>query len=274
MRSQIFIKWCCVAVLPGLISAGIQAKSIREPRDYLVPPSATLGKPSVPAGRTLPTLTLLNETLNFDCNHQNCRVEATYRIQADTTADLAFDFMLPTKTQVSSRVGGVAVQTQLTANGSWEYKHNEYGLWFIYFYGVNSYTTYRARFSGHLVKGTNEIKVNYSQPLGLAEDGYVDYFSSGSRYIEILVYELAPLKTWRLANNFTMNITVTTPRQRPARDGTGWYASWFTRRTIDCKLPEMTISRTADKVIYQARLKRNFPNYLGCQMGDSDLSRG
>lgn len=260
MPSQTFIQWCCCTVLTCLVSASVQA-NMRAPNNALEPPSAALNKPS--AQSALPALTVLNENLNFDCDYQHCRVEAIYRIQAASAATLTFDFILPTQSKVNAMVGGATVSTQLQQDGNWRYDRSEPRLG--QYFPDTSFPLYRARFNGHLTAGVNEISVRYLQPLGQSERTY-GYFTQ-SRFVEILTYELAPLKTWRLADNFTMNITLTTPRKRPDRDG--W--SLFNRRSVDCALPGQKVVKQADKWVYQARLGRNFPNRLLCLIGDDDL---
>lgn len=260
MHSQKFIKYCCCTVLISLLPAGVLA-NMRAPNNAPLPPSAALNQPS--SASALPVLTVLNENLNFDCNYQDCQVEAIYRIQAASAATLTFDFILPAQTKVDAVVGGIVVPTQLEQDGHW--RADESAQPMGHYFREKSFPLYRASFNGHLTVGINEVKVQYIQPLGRAERAY-GYFTR-SRFAEVLTYELAPLKTWHLADNFTMSITLSTPRKRS--EGSGWIL--FNRRSVNCALPGQKVVKQADKWVYQAQLGHNFPDRLICLMGDEDL---
>ena len=123
----------------------------------------------------------------------------------------------------------------------------------------------RALFNGRLVEGSNTVNVRYIQPLSILEARY-GYFVS-SRFVEHFLYILEPLKEWKLAENFALDLKVSTLRKRADRDP--W--KLFKRRSISCSLPGGEVSRENGRVVYRNRVGREFPDFLVCVMGDRDL---
>lgn len=125
---------------------------------------------------------------------------------------------------------------------------------------------YQALFNGNVFAGKNIITVKYQQPFMLHEYDY-GYFTDG-RFVEYFTYYLGPLKEWQLAEDFSLEISISSLRERPERDG-GW--SLRRARSIDCQLPGQVVENDSDNLNLRVNIGRDFPDTLTCKMGDSDL---
>lgn len=125
---------------------------------------------------------------------------------------------------------------------------------------------YQAVFSGNIRTGMNILNIKYRQPLTILERSY-GYFTD-SRSIEQFTYQLGPLKEWALADNFSLQVTLSSLRKRPERDG-GW--SLMKSRAIDCLQPGQVQEHDSDHLNLMLTFGKSFPDTLVCQVGDSDL---
>lgn len=214
-------------------------------------------------------LKVLGETLLFDCDEEKCDVDAIYTIKADSPLDLSFEFILPVQTKVSAWVAGRKAAADTTPFGEWRNDDDDPRVPADYQnYHSGSRLIYRATFQGRLDAGTNRVEVRYAQPLGDIEADY-GYFSTKSRWIKVFGYELKPLKEWSLAEDFALDIFVSMPSRSP--DESIWSSIFSEKRSIECFMPDATITKQDDKIVYSVRRGRDFPDRLVCQMGDQDL---
>ncbi|UYZ84654.1 hypothetical protein MTZ49_03560 [Entomomonas sp. E2T0] len=233
------------------------------------PPSSVLKAPQVDSANmennSLPNLEVLQETLKINCDHYQCQVNAAYHVNTKEKEALKFEFILPIDTKVTATINTVAVTTNVTMDNTYRFQEDEISSMSRF---ENSFQVYKADFSGTLQKGDNIIEVNYIQPLSILEADY-GYFIS-SRFVENFIYILAPLKEWKLADNFVLNVEVSTVKKRPDRNP--W--SLFKSRAINCSLTNGKTTKENGKVVYRNKLTKEFPNNLICTMGDSDLLKG
>lgn len=233
--------------------------NMRAPDNYWPGSSSALSKA---AG-----LKVLGETLLFDCGEESCDVDAIYTVQADRPLDLTFEFMLPVQTTVNAWVAGHKVPTDTLPFGGWRNDRDDPRVPRTYGRHDESRPIYRAIFQGRLDAGANRVEVRYVQPLGADEAAY-GYFTT-SRWIRVFGYELKPLKEWSLAEDFALDIFVSTPRTPPGESA--WSSIFSKKRSIECFMPNPAIIEQDDKIVYSVRLGRDFPDRLICQMGDRDL---
>lgn len=248
----------CLFLLGVVLSCPVPVlANLRAPTVLWLAPSGAL---SSAAG-----LEVLGETLDFDCDEEQCRVMAVYEVQASQPLSLGFEFLLPVQTAVNARVAGHPAATELTPAGHWTPDQEDARLpgrrW------GRELPLYRASFQGELSAGVNRIEVSYIQPLGRYEARY-GYFTT-SRWLSFFLYELQPLKEWTLARDFVLDISVSMPR-RPAGEGL-WFSLFATPRAIECFMGEATVTREGERIVYRARRGREFPDHLVCQLGDHDL---
>lgn len=240
--------------------------NLRAPMRDWQPPSSVLKAPQVDSANkendSLPSLEVLQETLKINCDHYQCQVNAAYHVNAKETEALKFEFILPIDTKVTTTINTVEAITNVTMDDVYHFQEDEVSSMSRF---ENSFQVFKADFSGTLQKGDNIIEVNYIQPLSILEVDY-GYFIS-SRFVENFIYILAPLKEWKLADNFALNVEVSTVKKRPDRDP--W--SLFKSRAINCSLTNGKTTKENGKVIYRNKLTKEFPNNLICTMGDRDL---
>ncbi|WNI84118.1 hypothetical protein [Citrobacter portucalensis] len=242
-----------IAVIATLIAfSSLTHANMRAPMHINHAPSFSLAVPQT--GR----LTVEKEKLNIDCDYQHCDVQAVYFVRSDTPEDLAFIFVLPENTPVEARVTGTLRSTSVTKD--------EMHTWTSPEPDGRQLPLYQAAFSGSIKAGMNIINIKYRQPLTILERAY-GYFTD-SRSIEQFTYQLGPLKEWTLADNFSLQVTLSSLRKRPERDG-GW--SLMKSRAIDCLQPDQVQENDSDHLNLMLTFGKNFPDTLVCQIGDSDL---
>lgn len=251
MSKHIFV----LGILASLTGAGAQA-NIRGPQNVFRPPSFSLSplKSQPQSG-----LVVQSETLDVECDYNACKVHAVYHITAKERADLAFAFILPSRTPVQARVANSFVTSTLTPveNNTLPpvpdaQKYYE--------------PLYQANFEGTLYPGNNTIDVSYLQPLTILEMEY-GYFTD-SRFLEKFRYQMGPLKEWTLAKDFTMAVKVSTLRKRPERDD--W--SLVKTRSIDCGGGDKQhIEKEGDRLVLTIHYDQHFPTTFSCWIGDSDF---
>ena len=203
-------------------------------------------------------LTVEKEKLNIDCDYEYCEVQAVYFIRSEISEELAFEFVLPVYTPVEARVTGTLRPTRVTPDKS--------QTWTIPNWHSRSLPLYQAAFSGSLKTGMNIINIKYRQPLTILERSY-GYFTD-SRSIEQFTYQLGSLKEWKLADDFSLQVTLSSLRQRPERDG-GW--SLLRSRAISCFAPGQVLENDRDHLNLMLTFGKIFPDTLVCQAGDRDL---
>ncbi len=226
-------------------------------------------------------LTVLGETLELACSLQSCRVRANYRVQSDSARELAFTFVLPDGVPVDARVQGVpavvtvaprvATQTmeRWTVAMDWWYRESD--------------QFHEASFSGHVGTGVNQIEVLYDQPLAAIEGDY-GYWKKG-RFVFVMRYDLWPLKQWKLAPDFTLEVRARFAPEVPAE----WWQRIFSKRQeMRCK--SVIKKQQADPTSQELEAKpyvleetgelqaatygaSDLPDRLLCRMGDADLVR-
>ncbi len=234
--------------------SGYVLANLRAPMWFPEAPSSFLSK--VSSDNTAQNLEVQKERLTMDCSYTSCDVDAVYYIAAKQSERLQFEFILPVDVSVVTNINGlssVATVSMIPYSISDRFNDN------------SSAKAYKAVFTGRLNAGDNFIQINYEQKLGLFESDY-GYFTH-SRFTEKFTYALGPLKEWQLAPDFSLDITLSTPKQRPDRDG--W--SLFKKRSISCQLDNSQQIKKGDKIIYYSRLDKKFPDELVCYMGDTDL---
>lgn len=232
--------------------------------NYIEAPSSPLAPPK--ASVSIPQLIVQKETLDIDCDDSRCWVEAVYHLTSSADAMLEFAFIMPSNTPVEAKVAGHYSASKVTLEKE---EINQKELKYScssWSHCADSLPLYRASFIGKVFKGKNTVEVAYFQPLTLLERDY-GYFTD-SRYVEVFIYELAPLKEWQLADDFTLDVTLSALRKRPERNK-GW--SLFSSRSVNCFLSGQKVEKDGDYLNLAASLDKNFPNTLICNMGDSDL---
>lgn len=243
-------------ILAAFISvfSAVTAANMRAPTNIQHAPSFSLSAPQNTK------LTVQKETLDIDCDYVRCFVEATYYIESEKSAELAFVFIMPDNTPVAARVAGEPRPAKVTRDGTqtWETR-----------YGWPRGTQlplYQAAFTGKVNAGENTIVIQYSQPMTILERAY-GYFTD-SRSIEQFTYQLGPLKEWQLADSFSLEVMFASLRKRPDRDG-GW--SLFRSRDVDCMQPGQIKEKDDEYLILTFTFGKDFPDTLVCQAGDSGL---
>lgn len=253
------VKISCMVAL--MICTSHAMANMRAARQYWQAPSSSLWQLSA---QNITVFKVLHEQLRIACDHDKCHVEATYQIQASQASQLPLEFILPTSAVVVAKVNGISCHTQLSLESSTAWLTSTQAD-AINGYGRSGWEIYKANFIAPMQQGVNEITVYYTQPLSILEVRY-GYFVR-SRFVETFTYILAPLKSWVLADDFKLEVEVLTLIQRPERDP--W--SLFKRRSINCHLPNPTITRQSGWIIYRAKLAGAFADNLLCTLGDSDL---
>lgn len=235
-----------------LVCCPLTQANMRAPRHINHAPSFSLN--SLRTGH----LIVEKEKLNIDCDYQRCAVQSVYFIRSDIEEELAFVFVLPENTPVQARVTGTLQPTTVTLD--------EAQTWMPPWPGDLQLPLYQAAFRGHIRTGMNLINIKYSQPLTIFERAY-GYFTD-SRSVEQFTYQLGPLKEWKLADHFSLEVSLSTLRKRPERDGG---RSLLRSRAIDCFQSGQTLENDNSNLNLRLTFDKTFPDKLVCQMGDSDL---
>lgn len=245
-----------IAIATLLLSGTFSASANMRAAHYLIlPPSFSLTQPPAVAD-----LMVLAETLDIECGYAECRVRATYTISSNVQVSLPLIFIMPSEVPVRANVAGDDVPVVVSFDETQMWSPPEQSWMYS-----STFPLYQAAFTGTVYPGENSIRVDYVQPLSLLERDY-GYFTH-SRYVEKFSYVMAPLKEWRLADDFTMTVTVSTPRKRTKRDG--W--SLFKSRKIDCGTPSQRVTKSSERLTLRIKYTQDFPDTFVCWAGDSDL---
>jgi hypothetical protein len=248
-------------LIAGLFATGPAAANLRAPGRVPHVPSSALYPP--PA-----EVEVRGETLAFRCAGRRCEVAATYRVHAAAEAELAFEFVLPVDAGITVRVAGRPVAAESTEAAPLGDLDRRLDLSVAEREGGPK--LYRARFTGRLAAGESEIAVAYTQPLGAHERDY-GYFKDG-RWVDVLQYELWPLKEWKRAPDLRIELLVAMRREAP-----GWWTRNFgTARSIKClggdgPLKDARLEQVGGALEYRATLGPAFPDRLLCHLADEDL---
>ncbi len=236
------------------VAIGSATANIRPPQIVWQPPSGSIG--SQAAG-----LEIAGETLNFACTLQSCGVLAVYRVSARGPVTADFQFLMPGPGPLQVRVAGVEAAAQVS---SYQPVSKEEASLFDH-WSQDRIDLFQARFRGRLPAGPATIEVRYTQELGMEENDY-DYSGPG-RFMRFFIYSLWPLKGWTLTPDFVLELTVDIAREPP-----NWWRRHFgTILSIECRLPGGAANQEGLKLVYRARLGRDFPDTLKCFLGDDDL---
>lgn len=254
--------------------------NLRAPVELPRYPSSTLYQP----GRAV---VALREALTFTCNAEKCDVIADYHVVAQAKAVRHFEFILPTQANVVVQLGNTSVPVQVVASEPFDLREQQAVS--RYFNKTAMGTLYRASFTSPLQLGFNTIRISYPQPLSKLERDY-GYFKKG-RFVNVLQYELWPLKTWVRSVDFEIQLLIKMQQAKP-----GWWRRHFgTGRSLVCRqvtfeacdftqddlqeLADCTQTSTfsekpvqqVDYLVLTTILKDNLPDRLFCEMGDEDL---
>lgn len=223
--------------------------NLRAPANFYHAPSFSLNAPKAQG------LIVEKEKLDMDCDYGYCNVQAVYFIQSNKSQKLAFEFVLPANTPVEANVQGTLCPTTVTKDNSQTWKSQD-----GFFHGL---PLYQAAFSGDVGIGKNTITIKYRQPLTILERSY-GYFIH-SRSIGQFTYQLAPLKEWTLADDFSLQVTLSAPRKRDDR----W--SLIRHRAVTCLQHGQVLTKDWKHLKLALTFGKQFPDTLVCEMGDKDL---
>ncbi|HMV78529.1 MAG TPA: hypothetical protein PK453_22385 [Leptospiraceae bacterium] len=241
-----------------------------------------------------------NLTENSDFMNAACDVNAVYELEAEKAGTYRFEFILPSDLETSVSMNGEAsmkikplIIKKLNESEKEIYRaHPEMCS------GPCSEKSdtalYRVSFSGTLKKGLNRISAGYRQILSHRETKYG--YASSSKWASGLSYELWPLKEWKLASDFQMNVRFTVPSP-------GFFSSAGTvctgedlnfqkypfsilkkeyskSETGTSGMPERTkpnhfyslkekrkISEKDGKILYEVSFGNSFPDRISCSYG-------
>lgn len=262
-------------------------------------------------------LTVKKEDLSFDCpKHENpssdkggftrealeadCSVSAVYETLAERDGTFRFEFILPSSNETtvtvneekSQKINPVIIK-KLTDSEKEIYRVRHERC--VACTDKNEISLYRVSFTGALKKGTNRISAEYRQILGYAETSH-GYFSS-SKWAAEFSYELWPLKEWKLASDFQMNVRFTVPAPGFFSSGVGTSCrgedlnfqkypfsilkkEYKTSETGTLHQPERTkpnpfsslkekrkISEKDGKILYEVSFGNSFPDRIICSYG-------
>lgn len=246
-----------------LLPASVEA-NLRAPVEVHRSPSSSLYRPGQ-------ALVVKREDLRFNCGRQTCAVEAVYHVQAPAAGKIPLEFICPGKNTLTVRAGtGKLAPARVTsvALPAAERKKIEAGMGgFI----RNRPNLHKARFVAALKAGANRIQISYTQKLSALERDY-GYFKKG-RYIHRLQYELWPLKGWKLAPDFRLDLQVKLLRKAPS----WWTRTFGTVKSMSCgkqgkgKEIKLRPRQQGAYLVLAARLGKAFPDRLTCRFGDKDL---
>jgi hypothetical protein len=251
----------CIACAIASLGATARA-NMRAPRSVERSPSSAL----YAAGAHL---VVLREDLSFRCTRSACRAQAVYHVQAAAPARQTLEFISPDANRLLVEVNTLRpLQVSSVPLDRDERARVAAGMGLR---GREGAKLHKARFEAVLRRGLNTIRVRYRQRLSSQErdHGYV----SDGRFVHLLQYELWPLKGWRLAKGFTLNLSVKLRRGAPS-----WWARNFGRYTnIACgkrgqgRAFALHRQQRGGYLVLSARLGANFPDRLICSIGDDDL---
>jgi hypothetical protein len=212
-------------------------------------------------------LTVKGEELSFDCERDGCAVSARYSIEAQEPVRTSLQFIVPDqpaagRLMVRSRRDArpVAVATvELTAD-----EKAQLPAW------VDHRRLLRASFEVAFTPGSNELIVEYQQPLRIHERDY-SYFHRGT-LLRLWDYELWPIKEWHHGSSFAVAIRVSVPRSPPSR-----WQRWFGRvESVACAastdgiVDQSTTAQRGERLEYRTRIsdRQRIPSTLRCTWGE------
>lgn len=247
----------CVALLLGSSASA----NLRAPVVVRESPSAALSAPG-------PRLKVERESLRFSCASASCDVTAEYEVAAEAATRVRLDFILPAESPVTAATNGeTGAATVVPAQ---PLRPEEASVLPPVMPGAPA--LFRAGFESALRPGRNSVAVRYVQPLGAEEVGH-GYGKKG-RMVQLLRYELWPLREWRRSDGFRIHLAVSTERPAP-----GLWQRWFgTVRSLTCissdpaiPLPEGRREQKGDELVYEVELGPAIPDRVTCYLGDEDL---
>lgn len=188
-----------------LLSMSFLSANMRAPYMRTNSPSRTLTQ------KTPAPLTVKSEDISFECEapyegdvsavsqqKRFAQVNAVYHVEAAKAFGCRFEFLMPDNAAVTAVINGKTCTTEISILD----KGDSPDGWSVRI----DRTLFMASFGGTMAQGKNTIRVNYRQPVGVTETHY-GYFTK-SRYASGFGYELWPLKGWKLAGDFTLNVDV------------------------------------------------------------------
>lgn len=250
------------------LSTGISRANLRAPRTIPYAPSSA-------ADLVAEGLTVESEKLAFDCDGRRCHVRAEYLVHAQRSGRIELRFIVPieavTIARIAARDGKVqvmeapALRPVIDRNMAFPFPP------------AARLPIYQATVVGVVDAGANTLAFEYEQPLGAEEIGHG--YSQEGRMVQEFAYALWPIREWRRAASFHIDLSVQMPRASPS-----WWKRWFgATRDVGCvtttdfgaSKAEVTESRSerAGRLRYDARLTGPVPLRLDCMIGDDDLVR-
>ena len=196
-----------VCFVTAMAVAAPAAANMRGPRVVEQSPSSALYKPKDA------DLVVTREDLTFTCGAaKSCQIVAEYHIRADAAVTVELAFVTPGQVTIQAQVGDAKADVKtVDARPIPDDTLHAWG------FGIRRDELHEARFQAALTEGQNIIRVEYVQPIALVETGY-GYFWDGE-FVDTWVYESWPLQEWKRSEDFTLNLTVSTPRAKPS-----WWA--------------------------------------------------
>ena len=257
----------CLLVIAAVIGAGAGSA-----RANLRAPKRVPHQPSSVITGLVDGFVVHGETLTFACDPVACRVKATYAIEAKEAASAALQFILPSqpaggRVVIRARSGqqdATVASADLTTEERGRLRHLRQGE-----------PLFRARFEVAFVAGRNEVAVEYLQPLGADEEGH-GYFKDGA-LLRRWDYELWPIREWRRAPDFAIDVVVTVPRKPPSL-----WQRWFgTVESVACDSfggsgesarAAKSTRQVGEQLEYRTSFRGQFPlpDRLRCAWGDED----
>lgn len=237
--------------------------NMRAPMSVFEFPSSALENAQQTKNKSKSHLEVQYEALKINCDPHQCTIDAVYYVTAQKNEQLIFTFILPAQAKIDATVNESPVESALSPLSETSKYRELINQRSHYQLTPSSDKIYQAKFLGSVKEGNNVIAVRYVQPLSIIEARY-GYFVK-SRFVSEFVYILGPLKEWKKAANFKINLEVSSPRKKAK-------SSIFDKQqSIKCTLPQEKIAYEKDKIIYSSVLGSNFPDLLTCRIGDKDL---
>lgn len=204
----------CLLLLPAALPANLRAP-------WQIQPFPAF---SLMPGGPVPGLTVLGETLEFQCDSlyqedpdpekllaSSCRVKAAYRISSRGRAQAGLDFIGPSAQGMTVLVNGKPSVSEVTKIPMTREAAARYGAYPVCRHCAGDEPTlYSAKFKASFETGENIVTVAYLQPLASNEISY-GYFQS-SKWAQGFDYELWPLKEWTLAPDFKLTVSISSPK--------------------------------------------------------------
>jgi hypothetical protein len=177
----------------------IALANIRAPRRRPVPEAQHLKSVGT-------VLAVKSENLKVECDQESCKFAVSYQLVNSAIESVTIDttFVAPVNGTIQltcpSGASAYSPLRSLALVDDAEKRARE---------GDDSPALSEATVRCEIPSGDSNIQINYEQLAGLYEEG-VSYFSS-SWFRRFFYYELAPLKEWRLSEDFKLNFQFTVP---------------------------------------------------------------